>query len=77
MLGRTAERVVMVFDGDSAGERAGQKAVPLFVDADVDGRIARLAGGRQDPDDFVRREGAEAFRKLIEAAKAGGRAIHR
>ena len=68
MLGRTAERVVMVFDGDSAGERAGQKAVPLFVDADVDGRIARLPGG-QDPDDFVRREGAEAFRKLIEAGR--------
>ena len=68
MLGRTAERVVMVFDGDSAGERAGQKAVPLFVDADVDGRIARLPAG-QDPDDFVRREGAEAFRKLIEAGR--------
>ena len=25
MLGRTADRVVMVFDGDSAGERAGAK----------------------------------------------------
>jgi DNA primase len=72
MLGRTADRVVMVFDGDSAGERAGQKAVALFVDADVDGRISRLPAG-QDPDDFVRRAapdgGPEAFRKLVEAGR--------
>jgi DNA primase len=68
LLGRTADRVVMVFDGDSAGERAGQKAVALFVEADVDGRIARLPTG-QDPDDYVRREGAETFRKLIEAGR--------
>jgi DNA primase len=68
LLGRTADRVVMVFDGDGAGERAGQKAVALFVEADVDGRIARLPAG-QDPDDYVRREGGEAFRKLIEAGR--------
>ena len=68
MLGRMADRVVLVFDGDGAGERAAQKAVALFVDADVDGRVARLPSG-QDPDDFVRREGAEAFRKLVESAR--------
>jgi DNA primase len=67
-LGRTADRVVLVFDGDQAGERASQKAVALFVDADVDGRVARLPKGL-DPDDFVRREGPEAFKKLLEGAR--------
>jgi DNA primase len=69
-LGRTADRVVVVFDGDQAGERASQKAVALFVDGDVDGRVARLPKGL-DPDDFVRRAdlGPEAFKKLLAGAR--------
>jgi DNA primase len=34
----------------------------------VDGRIARLPAG-EDPDDFVRKNGAPAFQKLIEGAR--------
>jgi len=68
LLGKLARRVVVVFDGDVAGKRAAEKAVPLFVDADLDGRVARLPTG-QDPDDFVREHGAPAFRKLIEAGR--------
>jgi len=68
LLGKLARRVVVVFDGDTAGKRAAEKAVPLFVDADLDGRVARLPTG-QDPDDFVREQGAPAFRKLVEAGR--------
>lgn len=70
-LGRLASKTVtVVFDGDAAGKRAGQKAIPLFVDADVDGRVARLPAGI-DPDDFVRgtADGAAAFRRLVEGAR--------
>jgi DNA primase len=68
LLGRMADRVVTVFDGDDAGERAARKSVPIFVEVDVDGRVARLPK-KQDPDDFVRREGAAAFTKLVQAAR--------
>ncbi len=70
-LGRLASKTVtVVFDGDAAGQRAGQKAIPLFVDADVDGRVARLPAG-VDPDDFVRgaADGPAAFRRLVEGAR--------
>lgn len=67
-LGRIAERVVVVFDGDEAGQRAARKAVPLFVDAGVDGRVARMPRG-MDPDDFVRSEGADVFRRLMTGAR--------
>jgi DNA primase len=70
-LGRLAKTVTVVFDGDAAGQRAAQKAVPLFVEADVDGRVARLPAGI-DPDDFVRGKAGgdpEAFRRLVEAAR--------
>jgi len=63
-----AKRVVVVFDGDEAGLRAARKAVPLFVEASVDGRIARLPKG-QDPDDFVRGQGADSFKKLLDEAR--------
>ena len=68
MLGRLAQRVVVVFDGDEAGQRAARKALPLFLEAEVDGRVARMPAG-VDPDDFVRTQGAEAFRKLVENAR--------
>jgi DNA primase len=68
ILGRIAKTVVVVFDGDTAGQRAAQKAVPLFVEADVDGRVARMPAG-VDPDDFVKSEGPAAFRRLVEGAR--------
>jgi DNA primase len=71
VIGRLAKTVVVVFDGDSAGQRAAQKAIPLFVEAGIaDARIARLPAG-VDPDDFVRdpERGAQAFRRLVEGAR--------
>ena len=70
MIGHVAQQVVIVFDGDEAGERASRKAIPLFIEADVDGRIARMPKG-VDPDEFVRAAGggADAFRRLLSTAR--------
>jgi len=75
LLARMAKRIVVVFDGDSAGSRAAEKAVPLaveaglfFAEADSDGRVAEMPAG-VDPDEFVRAQGAEAFRALIAQAR--------
>ena len=75
LLGRMAKRIVVVFDGDSAGKRAAEKAVPVaveaglfFAEADADGRVAEMPPG-VDPDEFVRSQGAEAFRRLVEQAR--------
>ena len=75
LLARMAKRIVVVFDGDSAGSRAAEKAVPLAVDAglffaesDSDGRVAEMPAG-VDPDEFVRAHGADAFRALVSAAR--------
>ncbi len=69
ILGRIAKTVVVVFDGDTAGNRAAAKVIPMFVEADVDGRIARMPTG-VDPDDFVRQNGPEAFRRLVDGARS-------
>jgi DNA primase len=69
ILGRLAKTVVVVFDGDAAGQRAASKIIPMFVEADVDGRLARMPTGI-DPDDFVRQNGPEAFRRLVDGARS-------
>ena len=75
LISRAAKRIVVVFDGDKAGARAAEKAIPVaveaglfFAEADADGRVAQMPAG-VDPDDFVRTQGAEAFRALVEGAR--------
>jgi DNA primase len=75
LLGRMSRRIVVIFDGDSAGQRAAEKAVPVaveaglfFAEADADGRVAEMPAG-VDPDEFVRERGPEAFRALVEQAR--------
>jgi DNA primase len=62
-----AKRVYMLFDSDSAGMRAAERVLSLFLDSGIDALIILLPQG-DDPDTFVRREGPEALLKLKEKA---------
>jgi DNA primase len=67
---RFTECVIFVFDGDAAGQKAARKAaetvLPL-VRATHDIRILTLPDG-QDPDDYVRTHGRDAFDQLVEGS---------
>jgi len=67
LIRRFAEEVVVVFDGDSAGRKATRAAFPLLQGAGLRGRVVRLSGG-QDPDSFLRAQGPDAFRALVQNA---------
>lgn len=64
---RFTERVALVFDGDKAGRKAAMKAVPVCLHAGLDGVYVLLPEG-EDPDSYVRKNGAEAFEKLLKSA---------
>jgi len=64
VLRRYAERVYLVFDGDSAGINATLRSQALFRQAEMDVRIVCLPGGH-DPDTFLREQGAEAFEQFL------------
>ena len=70
MLLRQTDRVVFSFDGDSAGQRAAQRALeaclPLMSD-DKEIRFLFLPT-EHDPDSYVRAYGAPAFEKVIKEA---------
>ncbi len=62
-----AERVVLVFDADQAGETAADRALELFLGSDLDLRVLTLPAGL-DPCDFLLEEGADAFGHLAQEA---------
>ncbi len=68
ILRRLCDEVVLVFDGDDAGQRAADRALEIFFAEPIDVRIAVLPGGA-DPADLVSQEdGAEKWRDAIESA---------
>lgn len=71
-LRKYAEYVFLCFDGDAAGSAAATKAIDVASkEIEHTGSSVRivLLPPEDDPDTFLRRRGAEAFRELLEAAK--------
>ncbi len=66
-LKRLAVLVVLVFDGDTAGQSAADRALEFFLGYELDVRVLSLPANL-DPCDFLLREGAEAFRDLVKRA---------
>jgi DNA primase len=67
-LGRRCERIVLLFDGDTAGKRAADRAVEVFFGAPVDVRLCSLPDGL-DPDDLLRQaDGPARFKHAIDNA---------
>ena len=60
LLGRFARRVVVNYDGDSAGVKAAQRAIETLLVKDFDIKVLVLPGGT-DPDDFIRSNGADRY----------------
>lgn len=67
VLRRYADTIVLLLDGDAAGQNRAADLVELFVAEDADLRIASLSGGL-DPCDFLLERGADALRDLIAGA---------
>ncbi|MEM9589413.1 MAG: DNA primase, partial [Planctomycetota bacterium] len=66
-LKRFAQRVVLVLDGDVAGQNRADEVTELFVKADVDVRVMTLPDG-SDPADFIQAHGKDEFLKLAAAS---------
>jgi DNA primase len=58
------DRIILVLDGDEAGQRRTNEVLELFVAQQVDLRILTLPEGL-DPCDFLHQRGAGAFTELL------------
>jgi len=66
-LRRFAERVVLVYDSDDAGQRAAERSISQFLAQDLDLRILNVPSGK-DPADYLEDHSREDFLKLTESA---------
>jgi len=69
VLARYTRNMVLIFDGDEAGQRAAVRALAVFIESGIMPRVVVLPSG-EDPDSMVRKEGAEAFRSRIDRARS-------
>ncbi len=67
VLRRFADRIVLLFDADTAGDAAVDRAVGLFLTQPIEIAIASMPP-EVDPDEFLLKEGAEEFARLLAAA---------
>ena len=69
LLKRYVPRVLLVFDGDTAGQAAAEKALPLTTAAGLAARVVILPEG-EDPDTLVRKGGLAAWEEATLHAKS-------
>lgn len=64
-LTRFTKKIIYMFDGDAAGQKAARRAIQFIEKDDIDLRCVILPDG-QDPDDFVRANGGDKLRELLD-----------
>lgn len=68
VIRKQADQVIVAYDGDSAGQAAAYKSIPILEKAGCLVKIAMIPNG-QDPDEYITSNGSERFvREVIEAA---------
>jgi len=69
LLKKYASSVILAFDGDGAGIKAAQKTIPLLVENGIRVKVLDLESSKaKDPDDFVKKFGAEKFSHQLDNA---------
>ena len=65
LLSRYTEQVVLTYDGDEAGQRAAQRAIPMLEKAGIQVKVLQMKDAK-DPDEFLHKFGADRFKMLLE-----------
>ena len=70
IFAKYTKKVVICYDSDNAGQSATQKAIRLLGEVGVEVRILKLSGAK-DPDEYIKKFGAESFRRVLGESKTG------
>jgi len=66
-LKRHSEKIVVNFDPDAAGSSAAERSIQMLLEEGMQIRVLQLEGGL-DPDEFIRRHGADVYREKLSGA---------
>ena len=70
MIKRFVNRVILLFDGDSAGIKAAERSLFILWAQNFDIRVCILPG-EEDPDSLIHKIGPEAFIAILEKSQDG------
>ena len=65
MISNYADEVVVAYDSDGAGRKATQRAFAIFDELGIKVRVLSIPGAK-DPDEFVKKYGAQRFKLLLD-----------
>jgi DNA primase len=68
LIKKYTSNLTIIYDGDAAGIKAAQRGMDLAFEESLQVRLV-LIPGQEDPDSYVRKIGAPAFRDFISANK--------
>jgi DNA primase len=71
-LWRSTDEIVVCFDGDIAGKKAGRRVADMLLSVITPIKTVKFAllPDNIDPDDFIRKYGKDAFEKLISSKES-------
>ena len=67
LMTRYAEQVVLIYDGDNAGQNATKRAIPILEKAGLQVKVLQIKDAK-DPDEFLKKFGADKFKILLEGS---------
>ena len=65
LLSKYTEQVVLIYDGDKAGQNATQRAIPILEKTGLQVKVLQMKDAK-DPDEFLKKSGADRFKLLLE-----------
>ena len=65
LLSRYTEQVVLIYDGDTAGQNATKRAIPILEKAGLQVKVLQMRDAK-DPDEFLKKFGPDRFKLLLE-----------
>ncbi len=66
LIGRMGKKeVILSYDADPPGQKAASRGIMLLSEAGVRARVLQMKGAK-DPDEFIKKFGAQAFAHLID-----------
>ena len=69
LLKKYADKAVLCYDSDEAGQKATDRAGEILREAGIKGRVLTVTGGK-DPDEYINAKGADMFRLLVDNAES-------
>ncbi len=68
ILKKYTDKVIISYDSDEAGKKAANRAISILEEAGLEAKVLKMSGAK-DPDEFLKKYGADKFRELIEESR--------